>query len=60
MKVKKKIMAVLITSRHLHTIASLPSTPVTHWLSYSPLDPRFTGSNSAGVNEFFQSVGPVS
>ena len=26
------------------------------WLSYSQLDPRFTGSNPAGVDEFFQSV----
>ena len=26
------------------------------WLSYSPLDPRFAGSNPAGVDGFFQSV----
>ena len=26
------------------------------WLSNSPLDPKFTGSNSAGVSVFFQSV----
>ena len=30
-------------------------TPVVVWLSYSPLDPRFVGSNLAGVNVFFQS-----
>ena len=28
-------------------------TPVVPWLSYSPLDPRFTGSNPAGVDGFF-------
>ena len=28
------------------------STPVTPWLSYSPLDPRFAGSNPAGVDGF--------
>ena len=32
------------------------STPVVPRLSYSPLDPRFAGSNPAGVNGFFQSV----
>ena len=32
------------------------STPVVHWLSYSPLDPRFAGSIPAGVDGFFQSV----
>ena len=26
------------------------------WLSYSPLDPRFAGSNPAGVDGFSQSV----
>ena len=26
------------------------------WLSYSPLDPRFAGSNPAGVDGFYQSV----
>ena len=31
-------------------------TPVVPWLSYSPLDLRFVGSNPAGVNGFFQSV----
>ena len=31
-------------------------SPVVLWLSYSPLDPRFLGSNPAGVNGFFQSV----
>ena len=31
----------------------LASTPVVSWLSYSPLDPRFAGSNPAGVDEFF-------
>ena len=29
------------------------STPVVQWLSYSPLDPRFAGSNTAGVDGFF-------
>ena len=32
------------------------STPVVLWLSYSPLDPRFAGSNLPGVDGFFQSV----
>ena len=36
--------------------ASKKSTPVFPWLSYSPLDPRFAGSNPAGIVEFFQSV----
>ena len=33
----------------------LPSRPrcVVAWLSYSPLDPRFTGLNPAGVDGFF-------
>ena len=31
----------------------MKSTPVVQWLSYSPLDPRFTGSIPAGVNRFF-------
>ena len=31
-------------------------TPVVPWLSYSPLDPRFAGSNLAGVDGFFHSV----
>ena len=35
---------------------SLPSTPLVPWLSYSPLDPRFVGSNPAGVDGFFQNV----
>ena len=26
------------------------------WLAYSPLDPRFVGSNPAGVDGFFQSL----
>ena len=30
-----------------------PGCPV---LSYSPLDPRFSGSNPVGVDGFFQSV----
>ena len=35
----------------------LGSTPVVPWLSYSPLDPKFAGSNPAGVDGFFfQSV----
>ena len=29
------------------------STPVVQWLSYSPLDPRFSGSIPAGVSGFF-------
>ena len=29
------------------------STPVVQWLSYSPLDPKFAGSNPAGVDGFF-------
>ena len=28
------------------------STPVVQWLSYSPLDPRFAGSNPTGVDLF--------
>ena len=35
---------------------SKKSTPVVTWLSYSPLDPMFAGSDSAGDVEFFQSV----
>ena len=30
--------------------------PVVPWLSYSPLDPRFAGSNPAGIDGLFQSV----
>ena len=29
------------------------STPVVPWLSYSPLEPRFAGSNPAGFDGFF-------
>ena len=32
------------------------STPVVPWLSYSPRDPRFAGSNPTGVDGFLQSV----
>ena len=32
------------------------STPVVLWLSYSPLDLRFVGSNPVGIDEFFQNV----
>ena len=32
------------------------STPVVPWLSYSPLDPRFAGSNPAEIDAFFQNV----
>ena len=32
------------------------STPVFQWISYSPMDPRFVGSNPAGAEGFFQSV----
>ena len=38
------------------TSQSPPSTPGVPWLLYSPLDPRFAGSNPPGVNEFFHSV----
>ena len=30
------------------------SIPVVLWLSYSPLDSRFAGSNPAGVDGFFR------
>ena len=40
----------------LMTLICRLSTPVAPWLSYSPLDPRFTDSNPAGVDGFFQSV----
>ena len=36
------------------------TTPVVPWLSYSPLDPRYAGSNQAGVDGFFQRVKIVS
>ena len=36
--------------------ANVLSTPVVPWISYSPLDPRFVGSNPAGIDGFFQSV----
>ena len=29
------------------------STPMVSWLSYSPLDPGFAGSNPTGVDGFF-------
>ena len=32
------------------------STPVVQWLSYSPLDPRFAGSNPPAVDGFFESI----
>ena len=38
----------------------IKSTPVVPWLSYSPLDPRFAGSNPAEVHGFFQSLKIVS
>ena len=44
----KTMYAFESTSREL--------TPVVPWLSYSPLDPRFAGSNPAGIDAFFQSV----
>ena len=34
----------------------LKSIPVVPWLSYSPLELRFAGSNPAGVDGFFYSV----
>ena len=40
----------------VHVTQSLKSTPVVLWLSYSPLDLRFAGSNPAGVDGFFQSI----
>ena len=42
--------------RKICMIFNSRSTPVVPWLSYSPLDPRFAGSNPAGVDGFFQSV----
>ena len=39
----------------LHFV-SFKSSPVVPWLSYSPLEPRFADSNSAGIEGFFQSV----
>ena len=30
-----------------------PSSPVVPWLSYSPQEPRFAGTNPAGVDRFF-------
>ena len=39
--------------KNLH---SSESTLVVQWLSYSPLDLWFAGSNPAGVDGFFQSV----
>ena len=38
------------------TFLSTVSTPVVPWLSFSPLDPRFAGSNPAGLDGFFQNV----
>ena len=39
---------------------SIKSTLVVPSLSYSPQDPRFTCSNPAGVDEFFQSIKTLS
>ena len=43
---------ITVLAKHLHTL----SITVISWLSYSPLDPRFAGSNPAWVNGFFQSI----
>ena len=42
--------------KHIHSLGTTKrymSSPVVPWLSYSPLDPKFTGSNPAGVDGFF-------
>ena len=39
-----------------HRVPWATTTPVVPWLSYSPLDLRFAGSNPAGDDGFFQSI----
>ena len=47
----------ILASPNIHIVRqNRESTPVVQWLSYSPLDLRFTGSIPAEVNGFFQSV----
>ena len=45
-----------IPRKKSQSVWSAPSTPVVAWLSYSPLDSRFAGSNPARVDGFFQIV----
>ena len=45
-----------IHTNHSTNHSNKVSTSVVKWLSYSQLDPRFAGSNPAGIDEFFQSV----
>ena len=42
-----------ITCYFVFVLYLIASTPVVPWLSYSPLNPRFADSNSAGVDGFF-------
>ena len=41
-----------VQARNCHTMTE--STPVVQWLSYSLLDPRFTGSIPVEVDAFFR------
>ena len=59
MEVRRKDLAnwalwTLLKFHHrVELIIIIMLTPVVPWLSYSPLDPRFMGSNPAGVDGFF-------
>ena len=44
---------IISTVPLLYKVNFVASNPVVPWLSYSPLDPRFAGSNLAGVDGFF-------
>ena len=50
------IPKILMRIHHCCVPQYLMSNPVVPCSSYSPLDPRFAGSNLAGVDGFFQSV----
>ena len=53
MFVKRSENIIITCPEPLHFPAR-GSTPVVPWLSYSPLEPRFAGSDPAGFNEFFR------
>ena len=50
------ISFILFIHIYVYIISNWLSTPVVPWLSCSPLDLRFAGSNPARVDGFFQSV----
>ena len=51
--IKIIVKAMEFIEREARVSVSNKSTPVVPWLSYSPLDPRFAGSNPTGVDRFF-------